>query len=137
MNLLFVLKTKKTVEMIGLNHSWLLIQYWFKKYAEESRTTSTKFLQCKGLFQWSVAWTPAPQKRIGLTVSLRLCLNLYSCRWLISYRRCISNFKLIESDVRNVNFSLTFINLVKYVLNFQKQSASLKLLFDLFHWLKQ
>ena len=72
-----------------------------------------------------------------LTVSLNLCLHLYSVRWLKFNQRRVSNFKQIWSDTQNVEFSLTFINLVKKILNSSIEWVYLKLAFNFFHSLMQ
>ena len=73
--------------------------------------TRAKFWQHKR--QSLVISIQAPQKHIGLTVSLNLCLNLCYLRLIKFNRKWVTNFKPRGLDIENEEFSLTFMNLVK------------------------
>ena len=80
---------------------------------------------------WPVVAIPAPQEYIGLIMSLELC----SLRWQKFNRRLVSNFKPGGSDIENVEFSLTSMNLAKYFLNLWTEFGFLKLSFNFFYLL--
>ena len=94
-----------------------------------------KFWQRK--VYWSAVSIPAPREYIGLTVSLKLSLNLCLLSRLKLNRRRVCNFKTRGSSKENVKFSLTVLNLVKQFMNLYIELAFLKLSLNLFYSLMQ
>ena len=78
-----------------------------------------------------------PQSHIALTVSLKLCRNLCSFKWLNPKRSLVSNFIPIGSCIEKTERLFTLMKLSSSDLNLPKDSAFLIMLSNLFHSLIQ
>ena len=78
-----------------------------------------------------------PQSHIALTVSLKLCQNLCSFKWLNPKCSLVSNFISIGSCIEKTEQLFTLMKLRISDLNLPKDSAFLIILSNLFHSLIQ